>query len=240
MIPRYTRPELGQIWSDENKYRQWLNVELAAAETLAELGEIPTEAAQALRQYADFDVARIDAIEAEVRHDIIAFTTAVSEKMAAAGQAEHSRWLHFGLTSNDVVDTAQALLIKQSSVPIAAKLGELRQVLNDRAHEFKDTVIVGRTHGVHAEPTTFGLKLANWYSEVSRHLKRFDDAREQMRVGKSRERLERWPTSAPRPKRKSANGLGSRPPQFPPRLSNAIATPTTSRHWRTSPPRSRK
>ncbi len=184
MIPRYTRPELGQIWSDENKYRQWLNVELAAAETLAELGEIPTEAAQALRQYADFDVARIDAIEAEVRHDIIAFTTAVSEKMAAAGQAEHSRWLHFGLTSNDVVDTAQALLIKQSSVPIAAKLGELRQVLNDRAHEFKDTVIVGRTHGVHAEPTTFGLKLANWYSEVSRHLKRFDDAREQMRVGK--------------------------------------------------------
>ena len=157
---------------------------MAAAETLAEFGEIPTDAAQALRLHADFDVARIDAIEAEVRHDIIAFTTAVSEKMAAAGQAEHSRWLHFGLTSNDVVDTSQALLIKQSSVPIAEKLGELQQVLHDRAHEFKDTVIVGRTHGVHAEPTTFGLKLANWYSEVSRHIKRFDDAREQMCVGK--------------------------------------------------------
>ena len=184
MIPRYTLPELGRIWSDENKYRQWLRVEIAASETLAALGEVPAEAAQALRRYADFDAARIAAIEAEVRHDIIAFTTAVAEKMAAAGQAEHSRWLHFGLTSNDVVDTAQALLIQQASAPVAAKLGGLRQALRDRAHEFKDTVIVGRTHGVHAEPTTFGLKLANWYSEVDRHVERFDAAREQMRVGK--------------------------------------------------------
>ena len=184
MIPRYTLPELGRIWSDENKYRQWLRVEIAASETLAALGEVPAEAAQALRRYADFDAARIAAIEAEVRHDIIAFTTAVAEKMAAAGQAEHSRWLHFGLTSNDVVDTAQALLIQQVSAPVAAKLGGLRQALRDRAHEFKDTVIVGRTHGVHAEPTTFGLKLANWYSEVDRHVERFDAAREQMRVGK--------------------------------------------------------
>jgi adenylosuccinate lyase len=184
LIARYTRPELGQIWSDENKYRQWLEVELAASETLAELGEVPREAAEALRRHADFDVARIDAIEAEVRHDVIAFTTAVSEKMAAAGVSDASRWLHFGLTSNDVVDTAQALLLKQASKPIAAGLETLAAVLRERAFEFKDTVMVGRTHGVHAEPITFGLKLANWYAEVRRQQTRFAAATEQMRVGK--------------------------------------------------------
>jgi len=184
VIPRYTRPELGRIWSDENKYRQWLEVELAASETLAEMGEVPLESAQALRRHADFDVARIEAIEAEVRHDVIAFTTAVSEKMAAAGVAEHSRWLHYGLTSNDVVDTAQALLIKQSSEPIAQGLAELHSVLKRRAFEFKDAVTVGRTHGVHAEPTTFGLKLAGWYAEIGRNIERFETAREQIRVGK--------------------------------------------------------
>lgn len=184
MIDRYTRPGMARIWSDENKYRQWLEVELCASEALAELGVVPVEAARALRQHADFEVARIEAIEAEVRHDVIAFLTSVSEKMAAAGMAEHSRWLHYGLTSNDVVDTAQALLLKQSSEPIGAQLEELHGILRERAHEFKDTVMVGRTHGVHAEPTTFGLKLANWFSEVGRHIERFATAREQMRVGK--------------------------------------------------------
>ena len=184
MIDRYTRPDMARIWSDENKYRQWLEVELCASEALAELGVVPVEAALALRKHADFDVARINAIEAEVRHDVIAFLTSVSEKMAAAGAAEHSRWLHYGLTSNDVVDTAQALLLKQSSEPIGAQLDELHGILRERAHEFKDTVMVGRTHGVHAEPTTFGLKLANWFSEVGRHIERFAVAREQMRVGK--------------------------------------------------------
>ena len=184
MIDRYTRPDMARIWSDENKYRQWLEVELCASEALAELGVVPVEAARALRKHADFDVARINAIEAEVRHDVIAFLTSVSEKMAAAGVAEHSRWLHYGLTSNDVVDTAQALLLKQSSEPIGAQLDELHGILRERSHEFKDTVMVGRTHGVHAEPTTFGLKLANWFSEVGRHIERFAVAREQMRVGK--------------------------------------------------------
>ena len=184
MIDRYTRPEMGRIWSEENRFRQWLEVELAASEALAELGEVPVEAAQALRQYADFDVQRINEIEAEVRHDVIAFTTAVSEKMAEAGQAEHSRWLHYGLTSNDVVDTAQALVIRQASEPITEGIEKFRDVLKRRAWEFKDAVIVGRTHGVHAEPTTFGLKVANWYAEVSRHAARFAEAREQIRVGK--------------------------------------------------------
>ncbi len=184
MIPRYTRPEMGRIWSEENRYRQWLEVELAASDALAELGQVPAEAAQALRAHANFDLDRIAAIEAEVRHDVIAFTTAVAEKMAAAGEAEHSRWLHFGLTSNDVVDTAQALLIQQASAPIAARLAELQQTLRNRAWEFKDAVIVGRTHGVHAEPTTFGLKLANWYAEVTRQITRFAEAREQIRFGK--------------------------------------------------------
>ena len=115
MIPRYTRPAMGQIWSDENKFRKWLEVELAASEALAEIGEVPTEAAQALRQHADFDVGRIHEIEGQVKHDVIAFTTAVAEKMSAAGAADASRWFHYGLTSNDVVDTAQALQIKDAS-----------------------------------------------------------------------------------------------------------------------------
>ena len=184
MIPRYTRSEMGSIWSDENRYRQWLEVELAASEALAEGGEVPSEAAEALRRHADFDVPRIQAVEAEVKHDVIAFTTAVAEKMAAAGAADHSRWLHFGLTSNDVVDTAQALQLKAASALIQPALEGLRDVLGERAHEFRDAVTVGRTHGVHAEPTTFGLKLANWYAEVDRHVTRFRDAAEQIRVGK--------------------------------------------------------
>jgi len=175
---------MGRIWSVESKYRQWLEVELAASEALAELNEVPAEAAQALREHADFDVARIEAVEAEVKHDVIAFTTAVAEKLAAAGAGDSSRWLHFGLTSNDVVDTAQALQLKEASKLIRAELRKLHEVLHRRAHEFKDTVTVGRTHGVHAEPTTFGLKLANWWAEIGRHIERFDAAAEQMRVGK--------------------------------------------------------
>ncbi len=184
MIARYTRPEMGRIWSEENRFRQWLEVELAASEALAEIGEVPAAAAAALRAHADFDVQRIHDVEREVRHDVIAFTTAVAEKMAEAGAGEHSRWLHYGLTSNDVVDTAQALLIQQASAPIAAGLEDLRQALHERAHEFKHTVIVGRTHGVHAEPTTFGLVLANFYAETRRNIDRFLEAREQIRVGK--------------------------------------------------------
>src|SRR6202142_3367423 len=170
---------MGRIWSEENKFRTWLEVEVAATETLAEAGIVPQAAAQAIREKGGFDLARISQIEAEVKHDVIAFTTAVAEKVGP-----ESRWLHYGLTSNDVVDTAQALLVKQASGVIREDLTKLREVLKRRASEFKDTPSIGRTHGIHAEPITFGLKLANWYSEVQRDIERFEMAAEQMRVGK--------------------------------------------------------
>ena len=179
MIPRYTRPEMGKIWSDENKFRCWLQVEVAASLTLAEAGIVPPEAAQAIARKGDFDLRRIHDIEAEVKHDVIAFTTAVAEKIGP-----EARWLHYGLTSNDVVDTAQALQIKEASRIIRDDLEKLKAVLGRRAQEFRHTPTIGRTHGIHAEPTTFGLKLANWYAETERNSARFDRTAEEMRVGK--------------------------------------------------------
>src|SRR5690242_5036387 len=170
---------MGRIWSDENKFRMWLRVEVAATETLAEAGMVPQSAAKAIRERGDFDLSRIQALEAEVKHDVIAFTTAVAEKVGP-----ESRWLHFGLTSNDVVDTAQALQIHEASLIIRNDLEALETVLKRRAFEFQHTPTIGRTHGVHAEPTTFGLKLANWYSETQRNIERFEHAAEDMRVGK--------------------------------------------------------
>jgi adenylosuccinate lyase len=179
LISRYTRPEMGCIWSEENRFRTWLKVEIAATETLADAGIVPRSAAKAIRERADFKVDRIREIEVEVRHDVIAFTTAVAEFVGP-----ESRWFHYGLTSNDVVDTAQALLIGEASAIIAADLRQLENVLEKRAWEFKDTPMIGRTHGIHAEPITFGFKLANWYAEVQRNIERFDRAAEEMRVGK--------------------------------------------------------
>ncbi len=170
---------MGKIWSDENKYRSWLAVETAASEALAEAGVVPREAAAAIRERGDFDLARIEAIEAEVKHDVIAFTTAVAEKIGP-----ESRWLHYGLTSNDIVDTAQSLQVKAASTLLRDDLVALATVLKKRALAFKDTPVIGRTHGVHAEPTTFGLKLLNWYAETERNIVRFDAAAEGMRVGK--------------------------------------------------------
>jgi adenylosuccinate lyase len=170
---------MGRIWSDENRFRTWLAVEVAATETLAAAGMVPKDAAHAIRERADFNLSRIAEIEAEVRHDVIAFTTAVAEIVGP-----HARWFHYGLTSNDVVDTSQAILIQQASAIIAADLEKLSAVLEGRAWEFKDTPMVGRTHGIHAEPITFGFKLANWYSETQRNITRFRSAAEDMRVGK--------------------------------------------------------
>ena len=179
MIPRYTRAPMGRIWSDENKFRMWLEVETVSSEVLAEDGLVPAAAARAIRERGDFDLDRMRAIEAEVKHDVIAFTTAVAEKVGP-----EARWLHYGLTSNDVVDTAQALQVKAASAILSEDLERLAVVLKARAIEFKDTPTVGRTHGMHAEPTTFGLKLLNWYAETLRNQERFAAAAEQMRVGK--------------------------------------------------------
>src|ERR1700683_3144 len=170
---------MARIWSDENRFRTWLAVEVAATETLAAAGVVPKQAAKAIRARANFNVDRIFEIEAEVKHDVIAFTTAVAEIVGP-----HARWFHYGLTSNDVVDTAQALLIRQASALIASDLDRLANVLERRAWEFKDTPMVGRTHGVHAEPITFGFKIANWYSETQRNTARFQAATEDLRVGK--------------------------------------------------------
>ena len=175
---------MGRIWTDENKYRCWLNVEAAVSLVLAEDGVIPKAAAEAIATKATVSAARVAEIEAEVKHDVIAFTTAVAESLKAQGLDAQSRWLHYGLTSNDIVDTAQALQVKEASALIREGITALLAVLKRRAIEFKHTPTIGRTHGIHAEPTTFGLKLLNWYAEMQRNLARFEMAAEDMRVGK--------------------------------------------------------
>src|SRR5213594_7787 len=179
MIPRYTLPKMGRIWEDQNKYQRWLDVELAVVETLAAGGVIPKDAAAEIKARASFSVDRINKIEAEVKHDVIAFTTSVAVYVGPA-----SRYFHYGLTSSDVLDTALALQVADASAVILEDLERLLDVLKKRAYEFKTTVVVGRTHGIHAEPTTFGLKLALFHDEVKRQQARFNEAVETMRVGK--------------------------------------------------------
>ena len=181
MIPRYTREEMGKVWSDLNKFSKWLEVELAATETLAEAGQVPMEAAAAIRASAKINVPRIHELEARVKHDVIAFTMSVGETI---GDPKVARWLHYGMTSNDVVDTAQALQVRDASQIIERDLVMFGEVLDVRAHEFQHTPQIGRTHGVHAEPITFGLKIANWFAENQRNIKRFREASAQMAVGK--------------------------------------------------------
>ena len=181
MIPRYTREAMGRVWSDANKFARWLDVELAATETLAEAGQVPKDAAQTIRARAKIDVAHILEIESRVKHDVIAFTMAVGESI---GDPAAARWLHYGLTSNDVVDTAQALLVRDASRLIETALVKFSEVLAKRAQEFRHTPQIGRTHGIHAEPITFGLKVANWFAENQRNQQRFRDAAAQMAVGK--------------------------------------------------------
>jgi adenylosuccinate lyase len=179
MIARYTRPAMAAIWSEQRKYENWLRVEIAATTALARAGIVPSSAVDALQQRASFTIERIHEIEAETRHDVLAFTTAIAESVGA-----DARWLHYGLTSTDVVDTAQGLALVQASASIREGIVRLRDVLRKRSVEFQHTPTIGRTHGVHAEPTTFGMKLLLWYSEMGRNLKRFNAAAEDLRVGK--------------------------------------------------------
>jgi len=206
MIPRYTRPAMGRIWEDQNKYRRWLDVELAVTETLATAGVIPKDAAAEIREKANFSVDRINQIEAEVKHDVIAFTTSVAEYVGPA-----ARYFHFGLTSSDVLDTAMALQTVEASGIILKGITRLLDVLKKRAHEFKTTPAVGRTHGIHAEPTTFGLKLALWYDEVRRQEQRFKEAAETMRVGKLSGAVGTFAHLSPDIEEKALQKLGLKP-----------------------------
>jgi adenylosuccinate lyase len=179
MIPRYTHPDMGAIWSEQRRYETWLEVELAATDAMADAGLVPKDAARELRDRAGFDVARIEEIEATTQHDVIAFTTAVAEKVGSS-----ARWLHFGLTSSDVVDTAQALQMREACALIVKDVAGLMEAVRNRAFEHRLTPMIGRTHGVHAEPMTFGLKLALWYAELQRDLERLLRARDVVAVGK--------------------------------------------------------
>src|SRR5439155_8879807 len=178
MIRRYTNPDMGAIWSDQRRYETWLAVELAAADAMAEAGIIPGEAARELRAKASFDIARIEEIEQTTQHDVIAFTTAVAERVGPA-----ARWLHFGLTSSDVIDTAQALQMREACDVIVKDIAGAMEAVRERAEEHRHTPMIGRTHGVHAEPMTFGLKLALWYAGLQRDLDRVLQARETISFG---------------------------------------------------------
>lgn len=179
MIDRYTRPEMGAIWTEENRFKAWLEVEILACEAWVELGEIPKEDVEKIRQNASFDINRINEIEQETRHDVVAFTRAVSETLG-----EERKWVHYGLTSTDVVDTALSYMLKQANDILLKDLENFIEILKNKAQEHKHTVMMGRTHGVHAEPTTFGLKLALWYEEMKRNLDRFKQAAEGIEYGK--------------------------------------------------------
>ena len=179
MIERYTRPEMGAIWTDQNRFQAWLEVEILACEAWAELGVIPWEDVQKIRAQASFDVERIHEIEAHTRHDVVAFTRSVSESLG-----EERKWVHYGLTSTDVVDTANSYLIKQANAILREDLHRFLEILKNKAQEHKYTVMMGRTHGIHAEPTTFGLKLALWYAEMERNIERFEAAASTIEVGK--------------------------------------------------------
>lgn len=179
MLARYTRPEMAKVWSEENRYQSWLEVEILADEAWSVLGEIPKEDVEKIRQNATFSIERILEIEEETRHDVVAFTRAVSESLG-----EEKKWVHYGLTSTDVVDTAYGYQLKQANDILRQDLARFIAILRDRALEHKYTVCMGRTHGVHAEPTTFGLKLARWYAEMQRNIERFEHAAKGVEAGK--------------------------------------------------------
>ncbi len=179
MIQRYTRPEMGKLWEPKNRFQKWLDVEIAACEAWAELGEIPQEALNVIKEKAKFDISRIDEIEKTVRHDVIAFLTSVSEFVGS-----EARFIHKGLTSSDVVDTALSLLMKEAADIIIKDIKELMDVLKEKAFKYKDMPCIGRSHGVHAEPMTFGLKFTLWYEDAKRNLKRMETAKEGISVGK--------------------------------------------------------
>src|SRR5947207_8984979 len=206
MIERYTLPEMGALWSEETKFQKWLDVEIAVCEVHAEMGTIPREALEQIKMRAKFSVARIHEIEQTTDHDVIAFTTNLAESIGDA-----ARFVHYGLTSSDVVDTANALLLREACDLLLKKVDALVAVLKRRAFEFKDTPQVGRTHGIHAEPTSFGLTFALWYDEMRRNRDRLKTARETIAVGKISGALGTFALLDPEVEEKVCARLGLRP-----------------------------
>lgn len=209
MIERYTRPEMKELWSEENRYKSWLEVEILADEAWAELGEIPKEDVQKIRAHASFDIARILEIEKETKHDVVAFTRSVSETLG-----DEKKWVHYGLTSTDVVDTAYGYQLKQVNDVLRKDLQQLLEVIGEKAKEHKYTVTMGRTHGVHAEPTTFGLKLALWYSEMKRHIERFEHAAKGVEAGKISGAVGTFANIPPFVEKYVCDKLGTRPQEI--------------------------
>ena len=206
MIARYTRPEMGKLWDLENKYQKWLDVEIAACEAWAELGEIPRDALKSIRKKAIFDVNKIDEIEKVVKHDVIAFLTSVAQSLGP-----ESRFIHKGLTSSDILDTALALLMRDASDIIVRDIIELMDVLKKQAYKYKETPMIGRSHGIHAEPMTFGLKFALWYEDMKRNLARMKKARETISVGKLSGAVGTFSNIPPAIEEKVCKKLGLRP-----------------------------
>ncbi|SEK47421.1 adenylosuccinate lyase [Carnobacterium iners] len=209
MIERYTRSEMGQLWTDENRYNTWLEVEILAVEAWAERGDIATEEAEKIRANASFKVERILEIEEETRHDVVAFTRAVSESLG-----EERKWIHYGLTSTDVVDTAYGYQLKQVNALLRKDLTDFLVILAEKANEHKYTVMMGRTHGVHAEPTTFGLKLALWYSEMKRNIERFEHAANGIEAGKISGAVGTFAHTPPAVEKYVCEKLGLRPQEI--------------------------
>ena len=206
MINRYTRPEMGSIWEDENRYAKWLDVEIAACEAMSEEGIIPAKSLKVIKEKAGFSVERIMEIEKETKHDVIAFLTSVAEYVGP-----ESRFIHLGLTSSDILDTSFALLLKEAMNLIIQDVEGFMKTLKKRAIEHKDTVMIGRSHGIHAEPITFGLKLAVWYSEMERNLKRLEDALDIISYGKLSGAVGTFANISPRVEERTCKKLGLTP-----------------------------
>lgn len=206
MIPRYTRPVMGKLWEQEHKFRKWLDVEIAVCEAWAELAEIPVDAVAVIKKKARFDVKRIDEIEKVVKHDVIAFLTSVAENVGP-----ESRFIHKGLTSSDVVDTALSLLMKEAADIIINDIKGLMPVLKKQAYKYKDTPAIGRSHGVHAEPMTFGLKFALWYEDMKRNLARMERARDVISIGKLSGAVGTFSNIPPKIEEKVCKKLGLKP-----------------------------
>ncbi|MDF9406801.1 adenylosuccinate lyase [Pelotomaculum isophthalicicum JI] len=206
MIERYTLPEMARIWSEENKFRKWLDVEIYACEAMAELGQVPAEALAEIKEKADFNVRRIAEIEAVVDHDVIAFTTNVGEYVGEA-----SKYIHLGLTSSDVLDTSMAVLMKEAGLHIVGRLKQLREALLEKAREHRNTIMIGRTHGIHAEPITFGLKMLLWVAETDRNIQRMERAVETISVGKISGAVGTYANISPRVEAHVCARLGLRP-----------------------------